>query len=195
MNRRHLRWGFALALAPLAACASNPPPAPPAPPPPPPLASNDAQFVPAIAQASLTEIAEAQLALQKTKSPAVQQFAQTMIQDHTKMNDQLAPIAQAHGVVLPTAPNDMQQQQISMLQTLKGPRFVHAYVADQIQDHQAALQLAEDEAANGTDPALKQYAQTGAPIIQSHIDMAKQLQVQGHHRMMRHHHHHTTTSS
>ena len=188
MNRRNLRWGYVLALAPLAACASNPPPAPPTPPPPP-LASNDAAFVNGIAEASLTEIAEAQLALQMSKSTKIKQYAQQMITDHTKLNDELAPIAQAHGVSLPTTPSAEQQQEISALQGMHGYGFSHAYVADQITGHQQALQLVQMEASDGTDPALKQYAETGAPIIQSHLQMAQALEMHGGHHRMYHHHH------
>ena len=188
MNRRNLRWGYVLALAPLAACASNPPPAPPTPPPPPPLASNDAAFVTAIAQSSLTEIAEAQLALQMSKSPKIKQYAQTMITDHTKLNDELAPIAQAHGVSLPTTPDPSQQQEISALQGMHGYGFAHAYIADQITGHQQALQVIQMEASGGTDPALKQYAQNGEPIIQGHLQMAQALQMHPMHHRRYHHH-------
>ena len=160
-------------------------------PPPPPLASNDAMFVTGIAQANLAEISEAQLALQTSKSKRIMQYAQQMVTDHTKLNDQLAPIAQAHGVTLPTTPDDAQQQQLSALQGLHGYAFNHAYVADQIQGHEAALQIAQTEASGGTDPALKQYAETGVPIIQSHLQMAQALAEHPHH--MRYHHHHTTS--
>ena len=195
MNR-YVRWGCVLALGPLAACASSPPPPPPAPPPPPPLAANDASFVTAIAQANLGEIAEAHLALQQSKSQAVQNFAQQMITDHQKLQDQLTQIAQAHNATVPTDPGETVQAQITALQAMHGYRFDHAYLHDQITDHQMALQTAQDEAQNGTDPALKQYAQTGAPIIQSHITMAQQLiSAGGHHRAYHHHHHATSTSS
>lgn len=194
MNRRHLRWGFALALGPLAACASSPPPAPPAPPPPPPLAANDASFVTTMAQSNLGEIAEAHLALQQSKSAKIQNYAQTMITDHQKLQDQLTQIAQSHNATVPTDPGEAAQAQLTALQAMHGYRFDHAYVQDQITDHQMALQAAQDEAQNGTDPALKQYAQAGAPIIQSHIQMAQQLAApMGHHRFSRHKHRPTTS--
>lgn len=188
MNR-YARWGFALAFLPLAACADKPAPPPAAPPPgPPPLAAADASFVTDAAQGGMAEIQEAQLALSKTHSARVKMFANKMIADHTKADDQLKTIATAKGVTLPTAVNDMQMQQMTTLQGETGHKFDHDYMTDQLSDHQTMLQLFQTEASSGTDADLKTFAANTVPVIQSHIDMAKGP-VHAHMHMHHHHHH------
>lgn len=189
MNR-YARWGFALAFLPLAACAGSPPPPPaaaPAPAGPPPLAAADATFIQDAAQGGLAEVQSAQLALTKTHSPKVTAFANKMIADHTPANDQLKQIATAKGATVPTAPNDMQTQQMTKLQGESGHMFARDYLADQLADHKMMLQMYQTEAASGTDPDLKKFASDNVPVIQSHIDMASSTAPK--HSGMRHHHH------
>ena len=176
MNRT-IRWGFALALLPLAACADNTPaPAPvTAPVGPPPLAAADAAFVTAAAQGGLAETQEAQLAQTTSHNAKVRAFAAKMAADHPQVDDQLKHIAMTKGVTLPTAPSDAQMQEITTLQGLKGHRFDHGYIADQVTDHQQMLQLFQTEAQTGTDPDLKTFAANIVPTLQSHLDAANAL--------------------
>lgn len=179
MNR-FARWGFALALLPVAACADNKPPAPPAAPPgPPPLAAADAQFIQDAAQGGMAEVQMAQVAQTASRNPKVKAYASQMISDHTPNNDQLKQLATTKGATVPTALNDMQTQQLSALQNEKGRKFDHDYIADQVQDHATMLAMFQTEAQSGTDPDLKAFAAQTVPVIQNHLDEAKKLQTTG----------------
>ena len=188
--KKIIRWGFALGLLPLAACAGNPPP-PPAPPAPPPLAEGDANFVTAATQANLAEIAEAQIAQKMSKNPAILNYAQEMVTDHTQANQELAQIAAKKGVTPPASPSDAQTQEANALSAEHGSKFNHDYIADQISGHTAALAVFQQEASSGTDPDLKAYAEQTAPIVQHHLDEAKAIEshMVGHHHGRMHHHH------
>ncbi len=184
-----IRWGFALALLPLAACAdSTPAPAPAVPAGPPPLAAADAAFVTAAAQGGLSETQEAQLVQKMSHGAKVRAFASRMTTDHSHADDQLKQIAMTKGVTLPTTPSDAQMQEITTLQGLKGYKFDHQYIADQVTDHQQMLQLFQTEAQTGTDSDLKMFAANTVPVLQSHLDAANALaKPSGMHRAMRHH--------
>lgn len=187
MNR-FARWGFALAVLPIAACASNPPPPPPAAPAgPPPLASADATFVTAAAQGGMTEIQEAQLAQTTSHSARIKAYAARMITDHNTADDQLKQLAMTKNAVLPTAVNDTQMQEISKLQGETGRKFDHDYIADNIAGHQQQVVLFQTEAQGGTDPDLKKLASDTLPTIQSHLDQATALAGTAHKGAMRHH--------
>ena len=185
MNR-YARWGFALVLLPIAACADKTATSPTAPAGPPPLAAADAAFIMDATQGGLAEVQEGQLAQTNARSPRVKSFATKMVGDHTPNNDQLKQIAVAKGATVPTAPSDVQTQQIATLQAEKGRAFDHDYIADQIAGHTAMLQLFQTEAASGTDPDLKKFASDTVPVIQSHIDMANAMTKGGMHKGMRH---------
>jgi putative membrane protein len=187
MNR-YARWGFAIALMPLAACASNTPPAAPAAPPgPPPLAASDAAFIQMAAQGGMTEIQLGQLAEQTSKSRAVKAFARHMIKDHTANNDQLKQIATTKGATVPTSLNDQQQATMTKLQGEKGRKFDHDYIASQVQGHEQMLSAFQTEASSGGDPDLKSFAAQTVPVIQEHLKDAEKLAGPMHHGMMHHH--------
>ena len=189
MNRM-TRWGLLLALAPLAACASNPPPATPAAPPaPPPLSSADANFVQVAAQGGMAEVQLGQLADQTSKNSKIKMFAEQMVKDHTAANDQLKQLATAKGATVPTSLSDEQNKSLTMLGSEKGHKFDRDYAANQVQDHTDMLGTFQTEAASGTDPDLKSFAAQTVPTIQQHLTEAKKLSMSPmHHKMMKHHH-------
>ncbi len=194
MNRV-ARWGFALALMPLAACASNTPPAAPvAPPGPPPLAAADASFIQMAAQGGMAEVQMGELAEQTSKSRAIKAYAAEMVKDHTPNDDQLKQLATSKGATVPTTLSDEQQKTLTMLQGEKGRKFDHDYLQAQVQGHTEMLSMFQTEAASGTDPDLKSFAASTVPVVQGHLTKAQKLSSPMHHKMM-HHRHHATSAS
>ena len=173
---RFARWGFALALLPIAAC-STPTPAPVAstPPAPPPLADQDSTFVNQATMGNLAEIQDGQLAAKQAMRPAVKSFGQSMVTDHTQANQQLASIASGKGVTPPTAPSDSEQAMMTKLSAMHGRAFDTAYLRGQIAGHEQMVALLQTEISQGTDPDLKSFAQTMLPIVQKHLEMARSL--------------------
>lgn len=62
----------------------------------------DATFVEEAYVAAQSEIRLSQLAVRQSSDPAVKQFAQQLIDDHTKANDALRGVAEGKGFTLPT---------------------------------------------------------------------------------------------
>ena len=172
MNRM-IRWGFALALLPVAACSSNTPAPVAEAPPTPAVAPVDQAFVTMAAQGGMAEVQLATLAQTNARSPRVKTFANEMIKDHSAADDQLLKMAQAKGITPPTDLNDMQNQQKTMLTAEKGAKFDRDYMHGQVTDHQAMLQAFQDEAQNGQDPDIKAFAANTVPTIQQHLTEAQ----------------------
>ena len=202
MNSTKLLGAASIAvLVGLAGCASNdkanmsstaPTPPPPA------LSAQDTSFVNSVAQSGTEEINAAQLAETNSHSARVKSYAQQMVSDHTAANQKLASIAQAKGVTPSMTPDDAHTQMMSQLQGEHGRAFDRAYIQGQISDHQAIVQVMQNEIQSGTDPELKDFASTTLPVIQHHLQMAEALQAPAagsrsmHHR---YHHHHVSTAS
>ncbi|MBV9748875.1 MAG: DUF4142 domain-containing protein [Acetobacteraceae bacterium] len=180
MNRI-ARWGFALALVPMAACTSNnvspmaatvPEPAAAAPT----VNPVDQQFAMQAAASDQFEIQSSQVALQKSHNRRVREFAQRMIDAHTQTTQQLSQIASSKGMALQPVLQPEQQKMLSDLQGMDGGRaFDRAYLNDQVTGHSAAVTLFQNEIANGQDPQIKAFAQQTLPIIQDHLRMARSL--------------------
>ncbi len=171
MNR-HLRWAFALALLPVAACSSNPPPAPVvvAPPAPPALAAVDQNFVSAATSSDATEIEAGHLAETKAHAPRIKRFATQMVADHNQTTQQLATILQSKGLAPAATPADL-----SALQKETGRRFERDYMRGQVTAHEAAVKVYQDEIKNGQDADLKSFATSTLPTIQHHLAEARRI--------------------
>src|SRR5215212_3821520 len=138
-----------------------------------PGAPSAAEFVTKAANSSLFEIQSSQSALQKSQNNQVRDFAQKMIQDHTKASDQLKAAAQ--GQTVPTAPDAEHAQMLQQLNGANGGDFDRRYVQLQLTGHQEAVALFDQYAQNGDNPQLKQFAQQALPDLREHLQMAQQL--------------------
>src|SRR5262245_36588594 len=65
--------------------------------------AGDTHFVTDVAKDGMAEVELGQLAEQKASSDQVKQFAQRMVADHSKANDELKTLAQNKNITLPTA--------------------------------------------------------------------------------------------
>jgi putative membrane protein len=135
----------------------------------------DRMFVKKAMQGGMAEIQLAQMTLQKTNSDQVKQFAQRMIDDHTKMNDQLKPVAQQLGVDVPGQVSKKDRATMAKLQALSGPAYDQAYIKDMVNDHKQDLSDFQMEASSGQDQTVKDAASQGSKVIAQHLQMAQQM--------------------
>jgi putative membrane protein len=136
----------------------------------------DDKFAMKAAQGGLAEVALGKLAVQKAGSPDVKAFGQRMIDDHSKANDQLMAVAKQESLTLPMTMDPKDQATYNKLSALSGAAFDKAYVSDMVKDHEKDIADFRKEANDGTDPGIKGFASQTAPILQSHLDAAKELQ-------------------
>ena len=121
-------------------------------------------------QGDLAEIAAGQAAVADGHSEAVKRLGQMMIDDHSKLDDDLTAVARRLGVALPTAPSEDQQTSLAALQAIDGVQFDDAWIGSQIDAHRAAIEAGKFEQSKGTDPTVTALAAAAAPIVQRHLD-------------------------
>src|SRR5580693_4028005 len=80
----------------------------------------DALFVKNALQGGIAEVQLGQLTLQKSSNDQVKQFAQRMIDDHTKLNEEMKPVADQLGVKAPDQISKGDRETIAKLQGLSG---------------------------------------------------------------------------
>lgn len=135
------------------------------------------EFVDKAASSDAFEIAAAKIARSKAQSAEVRQFADRMIADHTDSKATIqAAAAKATPMVTPRP--DLSQDQQAMLDSLRDTspdQFDNRYMSGQIGAHRDALALMQRYADSGTAPELKQAASRIAPVIQQHLDMARNI--------------------
>ena len=169
------KWVLALALLPLVACSSSQSttPAPLAPMQQPQVSAQDQNFAMTAAASDQFEIQSAQVALQKSRNPAVKRFAQHMIDDHTKTAQLLMAMAQAKGMPIQPTLNADEQTMLTGLQNAQARAFDGLYWRDAVTSHQAAVAAFQGEANDGYNADIKSFAQQNLPTVQQHLAMAQ----------------------
>jgi len=139
-------------------------------------ANADARFVMQAWEGGAIEVAKGKLAAQKGTHEAVKQFGQKMVDDHSKVNDELKSIAGGkHITVADETPKSPAHATLAKLEKLEGAAFDRAYVEDQIRDHEKTIALFEREAKTGKDSELKAFAEKTLPALKEHLTMAQDL--------------------
>jgi putative membrane protein len=135
----------------------------------------DKIFVKDAMQGGAAEVQLGKLAVEKSQSDDVKQFAQKMVDDHTKLNEQMMPIAAQLGVKQPDGPSKKDKELMAKLQGLSGQQFDDAYIKAMLKDHKKDNSDFMLEAQNGQNPDVKQAAQQGDQVIQQHLQMIQQI--------------------
>ncbi len=138
-------------------------------------AAIDRIFVRKAMQGSIAEVQLGELTLQKSSNDQVKQFARKMIDDHTKMNEQMRPVAQQLGVEIPTEVSKKDKSLMNKMQALSGAAYDQAYIKDMVKDHKEDLSEFHMEVSNGRDFSVKNAALQGSKTISEQLQMAQQL--------------------
>jgi putative membrane protein len=135
----------------------------------------DKTFVRKAMEGGMAEVQLGQLTLQKSNNDQVKQFAQRMIDDHTKLNDQMKPVAQQLGVSAPNQVSKKDKATMAKLQALSGSAYDQAYIRDMVKDHKQDLSEFQSEASSGQDQTVKDAATQGSQVISQHLQMIQQI--------------------
>ena len=129
------------------------------------------EFVNRAASSGMFEVMSSELALERAATPSVKEFAQMMVTDHTKANDELKIVAAANGLTVPAEMSGTPADDGEMLQNADAGVFEQSYVDMQIKAHSTAIDLFSAQAQATTNPELAAFAQKTLPTLQSHREM------------------------
>src|SRR5690349_7102569 len=138
------------------------------------LDREDQQFVKEAVAGGLAEVGLSKLA-QKSGNLEVKKFADRMVQDHSKANQELVSVTSSLGVDIPKKPDAEHQRLLQKLTGLHGKAFDEEYMIAMVEDHNRTVTLFQSEERIGQDPELKQFAKKTLPILQTHQMMAEEL--------------------
>jgi putative membrane protein len=171
------------------------------------LSQTDEKFVQMAAHNGLMEIRMGNMAARKAQHPAVKQFGQTLVQDHTKANAELRQVAANKGMKLPIVEEkiagagqdaaDSERQQVrekedatagqghkehaegmKKLQNLSGTEFDREFVQLAVTSHQKTIHEFEKASQQLEDTQIKSWAQKTLPTLREHLQKAQGLQTQ-----------------
>jgi len=135
---------------------------------------DDAGFVKKVTAAGMGEVKAAEMALQKASDAKVKSFAQRIIDDHQKANKELEELASRKGWMVSKTVDEKCQKELDKLASVTAQSFDRIYMEGQIKGHEEAIKCHENEAKNGQDADLKNWASKTLPTLKEHLEMAKQ---------------------
>jgi putative membrane protein len=164
-----------LVLAP--ACFAQVGPSPSDPPPPMPGPTSSATpFMQLAGEGDVYEITSSQIAVKRTSSSTIKQFATMLIEHHTLTTNVMLTQAKAAGLAPPPAVlGQGKRQWIDELMQAAPGDFDRVYLMQQIPAHEEALKLHKAYAASGDTPQLKVAASGAVPIVERHLAEARRL--------------------
>ena len=128
--------------------------------------------------ANMAEIELGKLAQQRASNMQVKNFAQQMVEDHTKASAELKQAAgstQSQGQDGQLDPKHRQLR--DRLSKLSGAEFDREYMSAMVEDHRMAVQRFKQQASSGSGE-LQNFAKMQLPALQNHLEMAQKIQSQ-----------------
>jgi len=140
----------------------------------PPLDGAEVAFIRQAAAAGASMVALSQFAAQRSTNPAVRQFAQRLVAEHTMIDRDLTSIARQRRVPLSKAPEENAADWRALVADI-GAAFDQRYLAQQTQAQEIQRALFRKQEREGTDMELRNFAMRYRPLIEVHARMARVL--------------------
>jgi putative membrane protein len=140
------------------------------------LSDSDKDFMMKAAIGGIDEVMLGQMASGKATKPDVKAFADRMVTDHSKANDELKQLATTKGVTLPTDIDADHKAANDKVMANNGAAFDKAYMDDMVEDHKKDVAEFEKASKEAQDPDLKAWAAKTLPTLQDHLKMAQDTQ-------------------
>lgn len=138
----------------------------------------DRKFVEDAAIAGMAEIQLGQIATQRAQHPAVRDYGNQMVNDHTTANRRLMTIAATLGITPPEELDFRHRRMVKKLGKAEGREFDEDYIEGEVKDHKKMVEIMEEQISDGENPDLKQLATDMLPRIREHQQMAERLKEQ-----------------
>ncbi|HKO58510.1 MAG TPA: DUF4142 domain-containing protein [Thermoanaerobaculia bacterium] len=140
-----------------------------------PLTDAEKTFAMKAADGGMAEVALGGVAAQKATNGDVKNFGNQMVTDHGKANDQLKTWATNKGIALPAEMSDEHKKTAEDLSKKSGAAFDKAYMDAMVEDHEKDVREFQQAKSSVKDPDLKQWVDATLPVIEGHLQMAKDL--------------------
>ena len=136
---------------------------------------NDREFVAEAASGGQMEVRIGNYAAKNGDSDAVRDFGKQMEQDHSKVNDELKAVAAHDSIDVPSDLNVQDHEALERLKKMKGRDFDRAYIQQMVQAHEQDIAAFQNEASNGRNDRVRDFAQRELPLLQHHLQMAEDI--------------------
>ena len=133
-----------------------------------PVTAAEKHFMETAARGNMEAIELARLAKEHAQSDDVKKLGQQLLDEHTKVGDDLKALAEKKGVELPKELPRADQSMEARLSKLSGAQFDKQYLTQMLSDHKKDISEFQHLATAAKDPDVKQFAQKTLPVLEEH---------------------------
>jgi putative membrane protein len=137
-----------------------------------PLSPEEQAFLNRAMSDDAAQIAMAQMALKKSTNPKVIALANTIIQERTTLDAQLAQVQATSDMRNKAKPGAGNDATMTALQSLNGDAFDKTFAGLLIRDHYHIISAYEDMKANCTHISLQSIAHNAVPALRGNLTVA-----------------------
>jgi len=127
------------------------------------------------ARGGLFEVELGKIAKEKGNDTRTRDFGAMMVDDHSKINEQLKKVASSQDIALPDSLDPNEKKEMSSLEKKSGQDFDKTYMKLMESDHKKDLSAFQKASEKCTNPAIKEFALQSLPVLERHLDSAKSI--------------------
>ena len=168
--------------------------------------NSDEKFIQEACKGGHIEVQMGKLGVQKAQNPQVKQFAQKLVDDHSKANTELKQLASSKGITLPEPSDRITgiadeadstrvrekesadrdggkdhadfKREWQKLESASGTEFDRQFMSMTVKCHEKSVKEFEKVSQGTGDAEVKAYAAKTLPTLQEHLRTAQSLQSQ-----------------
>ena len=136
----------------------------------------EAEFLLDALRSSKAEMQMGELAQQRSKNAAVQQFGEKLRADHAKAADEIETLLEPLNMSVPAEPSTEQESHHAALAKLSGEEFDRAFVPLMVAAHREAIAKYEAQTHANPNKQVSDLATQQLPALRAHLATAESLQ-------------------
>jgi putative membrane protein len=138
-------------------------------------ALTDNEFVMKAASSGMAEVAIAKIGQEKAKNANVKKFADRVVTDHTKANEELMRIAKDAGITVPDKPDAKREEMVKHFQSGSISDFDKDFIHHMVESHTKGVELFTKASKELKNEQLRSFAEKTLPTLMDHLSLAKRL--------------------
>jgi putative membrane protein len=134
----------------------------------------DTHFVDHAYTSGQNEVIMNRMALQRSQNEDVRKFAQKLIEDHSKANQELTLIVSESRIAVPDRPLPEQEKDMRHLSSNEVKNFDKEFMDHMVMSHEKGIKLFEQGSKELKNEKLKEFATKTLPTLKEHLKLAKE---------------------
>jgi putative membrane protein len=136
------------------------------------ITKEDKEFLKNASEMGSTEVSLGQLAVEKGTGADVKALGAKLVADHTASTQEISALAKAKKVDIAMIPAATQRKMLSSFEGKTGAEFDKEFREHVAKDHEKAIKMFTDAAADAKDADVKAFALKNIPVLNSHFELA-----------------------